>query len=163
MPDDKGTVWLAPPPPPLALKAMNLVMRPVLTSRLGRRISGVMLLQFRGRRSGRRMKVPVNFNLVDGVPAAFTTAVWRKNFTAGAPVTVTHRGQVHQTTGSLVPITPEAMGLAVRKSLDTGGSTQRMGIRPHQATHRPLGSSPGCAQPLGTSLIRFDFTPSLPP
>lgn len=75
MADERGTVWLAPPPPPVALRAMNLVMRPVLTARLGRRIGGVMLLEFRGRRSGRTMKVPVNFNLVDGDPAAFTTAV----------------------------------------------------------------------------------------
>jgi len=88
-----------------------------------------MLLDFQGRRSGRAMSVPVNFNLVDDVPMAFTSAPWRHNFTGGIPVTVTHRGQEYQTTGTLVSMTPQAMGVAVRKSLDTGGSAQRMGIK----------------------------------
>ena len=135
-------------------------MKPLLTSPLGRRINGVMLLDFRGRRSGRTIKVPVNFHLVDGVPMAFTNARWRHNFAGGAPVTVTHRGQVHKTRGSLMPMSPEAMGQAVRKSLDTGGSAQRMGIktaRGHQPTAAELAS---LGPALGTSVIRFDFTPA---
>lgn len=75
---------------------------------------------------------------------AFTSAPWRHNFTDGIPVTVTHRGQEYHTTGTLVPMSPEAMGVAVRKSLDTGGSAQRMGIRTagdHQPTAAELAES----------------------
>jgi hypothetical protein len=155
----KGDVWLAPPPPPAVLKAMNVVMRPLLASPLGRRINGVMLLEFSGRRSGRRIKVPVNFHLVDGVPMAFTDASWRLNFDGGAPVKVTYRGQVHETRGSLVPMSPEAMGQAVRKSLDTGGSAQRMGIKTARG-HEPTATELAALGPaLGTSVIRLDFTP----
>ena len=81
---------------------MTFVMRPMLRSRLGRRVRGVMLLDFQGRRSGRAMSVPVNFNLVDDVPMAFTDALGRHNFTGGIPVTVRHCGREYQTTGTLV-------------------------------------------------------------
>ena len=160
MSDKRGAVWLAPPPPPAVLKTMNLVMRPLLGSPLGRRLDGVMLLEFTGRRSGRTIKVPVNFHLVDGVPMAFTDAPWRFNFDGGAPVKVTHRGRVYETRGSLVPMSPEAMGQAVRKSLDTGGSAQRMGIktaRGHQPTATELA---GLGPALGTSVVRLDFSPT---
>ena len=151
-------MWLSPPPAAV-LKAMNVVMRPLLSSRVGRRIDGVMLLDSSGRRSGRTMKVPVNFNLVDGVPMAFTAAAWRHNFAGGAPVTVTHPGQVYRTRGTLVPMTPESMGEAVRKSLDTGGSAQRMGIRTVNG-HQPTATELGTLGPsLGTSVISLDFKP----
>lgn len=162
MPEARGPVWLAPPPPPTALKAMNVIMRPLLRSRLGRRVSGVMLLEFTGRRSGRAIKVPVNFQSVDGVVMAFTGAPWRHNFTGGAPVTVTHRGEVYQTTGVLVPLTPAAMGVAVRKSLDAGGSAQRMGIRTADG-HEPTAAELAALGPaLGTSAVRLGFTPAAP-
>ena len=163
MKDHHGNVWLAPPPPPAVLRTMNVLTRPLLRSFLGKRLAGVMLLEFRGRRTGRAMAVPVNFNLVDDVPMAFTHATWRHNFTGGAPVTVTHRGKVYETTGTLVPVSAQAMGAAVRKSLDTGGSAQRMGIktaRDHDPTAAELAAlGPG----LGTCVVTFDFRPSSPP
>jgi hypothetical protein len=162
MGDDKGNVWLVPPPPPAVLRAMNILARPLIRSPLGKRLGGVMLLEFRGRRSGRAMAVPVNFHLVDSVPMATTKAAWRHNFSGGAPATVTHRGVVYQTTGTLTPVDAQEMGVAIRKSMDTGGSAQRMGIRTagdHDPTAAELAAlSPG----LGTSLITFDFRPSLP-
>lgn len=73
-----------------------------------------MLLEFEGRRTGRVMRIPVNFNLVDGVPMAFTDAAWRHNFTTAIPVTVIHAGEVYVTTGTLVPKTPAEMREALR-------------------------------------------------
>ncbi|HEX6150739.1 hypothetical protein [Nocardioides sp.] len=155
----KGNVWLAPPPPPAVLKGMNIVMRPLLSSPLGRRIKGVMLLQFTGRRSGRTIKVPVNFHLVAGVPMAFTDAPWRHNFTGGAPVTVIHRGRRHATRGTLVSMTPGQMGEAVRKSLDTGGSAQRLGIKTAPGHVPTAADLAGLGPALGTAVIKFDFKP----
>jgi hypothetical protein len=138
---------------------MNLVMRPLLSSPLGRRVGGVMLLDFRGRRTGRRLKVPVNFNLVDGVPMAFTSAPWRLNFEGEHPVTVTHRGRVFETTGKLLPMTPPEMGRAVRTSLDNGGSAQRMGIKTARG-HDPTATELAELGPaLGTAVVRLDFRP----
>ena len=153
---DERAVGLAPPPPPAVLKAMNVVMRPVLSSALGRPIRGVMLLEFRGRRTGRTLRVPVNFHLVDGSPMAFTDAAWRVNFTGGAPVTVTHQGRVHRTTGRLVPVTPEEMAVAVRKSLDTGGSAQRMGLQLSRGHEPSVSELVALGPALGTSVIIFD-------
>jgi hypothetical protein len=85
------------PPPPALMRLLNPLVRRVLSSRhLGGRIDQMMLLEFTGRRSGRRIRVPVALHLIDGVPMAFTHRPWRLNFTGGAPVTVTHRGQVRQ-------------------------------------------------------------------
>ena len=159
MPEAKGSVWLGSKPPPVALKVMNAVMRPVLRSRLARHMKGVMLLEFRGRRTGREYRVPANFHLVDDVPMAFTDAPWRLNFAEGADVTVRYRGVVYKTRGTLVPMTSEAMGVAVRKSLDTGGSAQRMSIRTAPG-HDPTAEELAALGPaLGTWVIRFEFKP----
>ena len=51
------------------------------------------------------------------------------------------------------------MGIAVRKSLDTGGSAQRMGIRTVQG-HDPTAAELAALGPgLGTCVISFDFRP----
>jgi hypothetical protein len=159
MAEDQGTVTLKPPPPPAVLKAMNAVMRPVLSSALGSRVTGVMLLTFHGRRSGRLYRVPVNFHLVEGRPMAFTEAPWRLNFAGGAPVTVTHRGKVHTTTGTLVTVALQEMAVAVRGSLDTGGSAQRMGLRIRRGHEPSVADLVALGPALGTSIITLDFVP----
>jgi hypothetical protein len=159
MSDQQGNLSVSPPPPKAVLKVMNLVMRPLLTSAVAKRVKGVMLLEFTGRRTGRVFKVPVNFHLVHGVPMAFTEAPWRLNFTGGAPLTVTYRGQVHHTTGTLVPMTPEEMGIAVRESLDHGGSAQRMGIRIPRGYEPSATDLAQLGPALGSSAIRLDFEP----
>lgn len=80
-------------------------------------------------------------------------------------MSVTHRGTTRQTRGTLVPMTPEAMGTAVRKSLDTGGSAKRLGIRTAPG-HEPTASELAALGPaLGTGVIMLDLTadPSEPP
>ena len=112
MPEAKGSVWLGSKPPPVALKVMNAVMRPVLRSRLARRMNGVMLLEFRGRRTGREYRVPANFHLVDDVPMAFTDAPWRLNFAEGADVTVRYRGVANASAISSSPVATSATARA---------------------------------------------------
>ena len=138
---------------------MNVVMRPMLSSRVGKRMRGVMLLEFNGRRSGKTMKVPVNFHLVDGVPMAFTSNPWRHNFADGLPVKVTYLGQVRQTKGTLVSMTPAEMGHAVRESLDHGGSAQRMGIKTVPGFEPSADDLAALGGAIGSSVIRFDFVP----
>ena len=109
--DSTANVRLAPQPPPWVLGTMNHLMPPLLASRLAKRMPGVMLLEFQGRRTGRTIKVPVNMNLVDGVVMAFTPAPWRYNFIGGAPATVTYRGHPHRSRGTLVQMHPTRWGL----------------------------------------------------
>jgi hypothetical protein len=142
------------PPPPALMRLLNPLVRRVLSSRhLGSRIDQIMLLEFTGRRSGRRIRVPVALHQIDGVPMAFTHRPWRLNFTDGAPVTVTHRGQVRHGRGVLLPATPEQVGSALRTALDSGTSPFVLGLkiaRSHQPTTQDLAS-------VGHSLIRFDL------
>jgi hypothetical protein len=142
------------PPPPTLMRLLNPVVRRVLSSRhLGSRIDQVMLLEFTGRRSGRRIRVPVALHLIDGVPIAFTHRPWRLNFTGGTPVTITHRGQRRQGRGVLLPATPEQVGSALRAALDSGTSPFVLGLkiaRSHEPTTQDLAS-------VGHSLIRFDL------
>ena len=154
-------VTLAPPPPPWLLRTMNHLVRPLLASRLGSRMHGVMLLEFTGRRTGCTIKVPVNMNLVDGHVVAFSAAPWRYNFVGGAAAKVTHRGQSYRTRGTLVQMNPSEMGLAVRRSLDSGGSAKRMGIRTPKGHDPTADELAALGSALGTSVVRFELT--LPP
>lgn len=144
------------PPPPALMRLLNPVVRRVLSSRhLGGRIDVLMLLEFTGRRSGRRLRIPAAPHLIDGVPMAFTHRPWRLNFSGGTPVTVTHRGQVRRGRGVLVAATPEQVGSALRTALDSGTSPFVLGLkipRSCQPTAQDLAS-------VGLSLIRFDLEP----
>ena len=149
MKDHHGNVWLAPAPPPAVLRTMNVLTRPVLKSPLGRRLVGLMLLEFRGRRTGRAISVPVNFNLVDDVPMAFTHAAWRHNFTGGAPVTVTHRGKAYETSGTLVPVGAGRWQPPCGSHWTPKDRLNAWESRPPAITTPQLPSSPRCVLPLG--------------
>jgi hypothetical protein len=88
---------------------------------------------------------------------AFTDRPCRLNFKGGAPVAVTYRGRVRHTTGTLAPMTAEEMGVAVRESLDNGGSAQRMGIRTARGFEPSAVDLASLGPALGSSVIRFDF------
>jgi len=79
---------------------MNPIMRMLLRTPLGRAIP-FALLQFRGRKSGRKFAVPVGWHIVDGAPVVSTPATWRNNFRGGLPVTVHHHGCRHRFTATL--------------------------------------------------------------
>ena len=55
-------------------------------------------------------------------------------------------------------MTPEEMGLAVRRSLDTGGSAQRMGIRAPKGHHPTAAELAALGPALGTSVVKFELT-----
>ena len=54
----------------------NTFMRPLLRSRLGRRIDDLALLSFTGRRSGRLYTVPVGYHELDGHGVVSTGTAW---------------------------------------------------------------------------------------
>jgi hypothetical protein len=60
------------------------------------------VLEFSGRRSGRRLRIPIGLHDVQGTPTVFTDRPWRLNFMGGAPVTVVTRGKRHHGRGELV-------------------------------------------------------------
>lgn len=114
-------------PPEAIGKVLNPVMRALLRSPAGRRIKGLAVLEFAGRRSGRRLRVVVGWHEVDGQPVVFTPAPWRVNFTGGWPATVRHRGSTAAMTGTL-ETDADAVAAALAAVLADGTSAQAVGL-----------------------------------
>src|SRR5688500_9829353 len=102
-----------PPPRGLMRWVVNPVVRAIARSPAGRWTGELLVLEFTGRRTGRRRTVPVLGRRHDGVLYALTDATWALNFTGGAPVTITSRGRSRRGTGLLVTDPAETAG-AVR-------------------------------------------------
>ena len=92
--------WHQPPAP--LVKTLNVVLRRVLPSPLGRGVGEFMLLAFTGRRTGRHYRVPVTAHRDAGGLCALTPAGWRLNFRGGADVDVTFAGRTTPMRGVLV-------------------------------------------------------------
>ena len=92
--------WHQPPAP--LVKTMNVVLRRVLPSPLGRRVGEFMLLAFTGRRTGRRYRIPVTAHRDAEGLCALTPARWKANFRGGADVDVTLSGRTTPMRGILV-------------------------------------------------------------
>lgn len=108
-------------PPAAVIRVLNPIMRVLLPSRLGRLVRPIALIEFTGRRSGNRYRVPAGLHRADGVIVVFTPAAWRKNFSEGAPATVHHRGRSRQMVGTLVSDPGEVAG--VLRSVLAGGTS----------------------------------------
>jgi hypothetical protein len=97
-------------PPDLVIRLVNPIARFLLRSPLGGPLRRrYMLLEFTGRRSGRRYAVPVTVHRAGGPPAGepyelyvLTGAAWRHNFRGGADVAVTLDGRTTPMRGELV-------------------------------------------------------------
>jgi F420H(2)-dependent quinone reductase len=74
-------------------RAGNVIMRPLLRSRLGRRIDDLALLTFTGRKSGRGYTIPVAYHVLDGNGVVLTSHAWKANLRGGADVEVVHHGE----------------------------------------------------------------------
>jgi hypothetical protein len=114
--------------PPVALvRCMNPVMRALLRTPFGRAVRPFALLEFQGRRTARRMRVPVGWHEVDDGAVVFSPARWRVNFRGGAPVTVHFRGRRRQLIGVLEE-DPERVAAALRALVVRRGSLRPVGV-----------------------------------
>lgn len=115
-------------PPPVVVRSLNVVLRLLLRSPLGRFVDALVLLEFEGRRSGRRYRVPVGSHQTPTGRVVFTPAAWRANFTSGAPVLVHHRGRSARMQGLLVD-DAEATARAIDHVLASGASTRFLALK----------------------------------
>jgi hypothetical protein len=114
-------------PPRLLVELMNPVMRIVLRSPLGRLVRPFALLEFNGRRTGHRYRVPVGWHEIDSGPIVCTPASWRVNFRDGIPVTVRFRGRRQRFTGTL-EADPERVAATLQSLADRRGSLRPVGV-----------------------------------
>ena len=106
---------------------MSPVLRLVLRTPLGRAVRPFALLEFTGRRNGRRFLVPVGWHAIATGPVVFTPAPWRANFAGGSPVTVHHGGRRRALTGTL-ETDPGRVAAALQSLIEQRGSLRRIGV-----------------------------------
>jgi F420H(2)-dependent quinone reductase len=80
----------------------NAFMRPLLRSSVGAKIHEVALLEFTGRRTGKRYTVPVGYHELDGDVLILTASTWRMNLQGGADVELVHDGEARPMRAELI-------------------------------------------------------------
>ena len=114
-------------PPLLLVRALNPIMRAALRTPIGRLVRPFALLEFQGRRSGRRFRVPVGWHEIDGGAAVFSPAAWRENFRDGRAATVWFRGVRRELTGVL-HVDPDGVAAALQSLAERRGSLRPIGV-----------------------------------
>jgi hypothetical protein len=117
-------------PPDALVAVLNVFMRIALRTPIGRWIRPFALIEFRGRHSGRRYRIPAGWHETSGGPAVFTPARWRANFAHTAPATVRYRNKVHRMTGTLVTDEVE-VARELGYLLERGTSPGLVGLKVH--------------------------------
>lgn len=137
-------------PPSAVLAILNPVMRTVLPTVLGRLVRPFALIEFRGRRSGRRYRVPAGWHSAEGEAVVFTPAPWRANFAGSADAVVHYRGRTMPMIGTLVT-DPATVAAAFRAVLATGTAPRLVGLDVPDA--HELTASDVCS--VDRAMIRF--------
>jgi hypothetical protein len=114
-------------PPSAVVAVLNPINRVALRTPFGRVIKPVALLEFEGRRTGRRLRVPVLWHPVRDGGYVFSPATWPPNFAHGALATVTHRGRRREVHGTLVR-DPQLVADAFNELLAAGTKSNHTGL-----------------------------------
>lgn len=118
--------------PPLVLVRL---INPVVRRLAARGVAGeqVLVLHYRGRRTGRAYDVPVGYHVVDGAVLVLTDSGWRHNFSTPTDVEVTLRGERRPYRASLQddPDAVAAVYEALVGRLGVTGAGRRLGLRVH--------------------------------
>jgi hypothetical protein len=115
-------------PPSGVLRLTNPILKTLLRTPVGRAIRPLALIEFRGRHTGRQLRVVVAWHIIDGAPVVVTPAPWRVNFTDGAPATVRRRGRRDQYIGTLED-DPATVAKTIDAALHNGTSARALALR----------------------------------
>jgi len=118
-------------PPEVLLRVFNPVLRRVLRTPLGGRLTEFMLISFTGRKTGRRFSVPVSAHHLDGDLYVVLEAQWKYNFRDGADAEVDHRGKKATMHGQLITEPPVVVDIAHRLADSYGAkrAQRSMGLK----------------------------------
>jgi hypothetical protein len=115
-------------PPAVLLRVTNPILGGLLRTPVSRVIRPLALVEFRGRRTGRRRRVVVGWHIIDGAPVVVTPAPWRVNFDDDRPVTVRRRGRREHYIGTL-DTDPAVVAKAIDAALREGTSARALALR----------------------------------
>ncbi|BBX98278.1 hypothetical protein [Mycobacterium lacus] len=118
-------------PPEALLRLINPVLGALLRTPLaGSARKQLMVLNFTGRKSGRRFSIPVSAHVIDGELYALTGAPWKQNFRDGAVAQVVHDGKTTTMRGELIrdrAVLPD-LYLRCAQSYDVKRAQRMMGL-----------------------------------
>lgn len=90
-------------PPEGLLRAINPALKFLLRTPLaGPMRRDLMVLNFKGRKSGRQFSIPVSAHRIDGDLYALANAPWKHNFRDGADAEVLYDGKTTKMRGELI-------------------------------------------------------------
>ena len=102
MAEQAAAVIPSHPPEPI-MKLMNPLLRYGLRTPLGGGpLKDFMVLNFKGRKSGRPFSIPVSAHIIDGALYALAGSTWKVNFRGGGPAQVVHGGKTTAMRGELI-------------------------------------------------------------
>jgi hypothetical protein len=119
-------------PPDALLRVINPVMRWLLRSPLGGPArKQIMVLGFKGRKTGRSYEIPVTAHRIGDDLYALTGATWRLNFRGGADAAVYLDGRTTEMRGELVDNPEEAAPVYARRIAEVGvqRAPRAMGVK----------------------------------
>ncbi len=130
MAEQSAAIEIAHPPQAL-LKVFNPVLRQVLRTPLGGRLTEFMVVDFGGRKTGRRFSIPVSAHHLDGDLYVVLEAQWKYNFRDGADAEVYHLGKKAAMHGRLITERPVVVDIANRLTQSYGAkrAQRSMGMK----------------------------------
>ncbi|OBB60216.1 hypothetical protein A5757_10390 [Mycobacterium sp. 852013-51886_SCH5428379] len=144
-------------PPELLFKIVNPALRTALKTPLGAALKQFMVLEFTGRKSGRKFSIPVSAHHLDGDLYAILEAQWKYNFRDGADAQVTTGGRTTRMRGELITDTAAVADIAHRIAQDYGPKKAQlmMGMKFEGDTVPSLSEFTEAATRLKVAAIRF--------
>jgi hypothetical protein len=114
-------------PPDAILRLFNPMLRFALRTPLARSAGDLMVLSFKGRKTGRQYSIPLCAHRIDNSLYAITPAPWKSNFRDGAAAEVLQNGTTTPMRGELIKDRQVVADLAHRLAESYGASkAQRM-------------------------------------
>ncbi|TPG34175.1 hypothetical protein [Mycolicibacterium hodleri] len=108
-------------PPQLVMRLLSPTLRTVLrVPGIGASLKDFMLVEFTGRKSGRRFSLPISAHHLDGDLYGMVEAGWKHNFADGAPADVRYAGRRTPMWGQLVTDTATVTDIAHRVATGYG-------------------------------------------
>lgn len=144
------------------MRVSNPLLTFLLGTRAGSRLADLALLEFPGRRTGRRISVVVGWHIVDGTPLVFTPAPWRANFAEGATARVRQGGRDEVQFGTL-DLEAAAVAAGLNAVLGAGSSPRALGLRVqagHVVTAEDVTRTGRAMVRFGPALTRTDALPA---
>jgi hypothetical protein len=89
-------------PPDAILRLFNPMLRFALRTPLAGAAGDLMVLSFKGRKTGRQYSIPLSAHRIDDTLYAITSAPWKNNFRDGAAAEVLHNRKTTPMRGELI-------------------------------------------------------------